>query len=267
MSLDSSYLMLKDLSYLTKNPLEIVGKNFSEKFPAKHGVRVNDSFFFKDGCEICGRCCVNEENVWTESTIAPFFKDAENHKEDYIVDEIDFPFEVKMSLVDEFKSSLETREVFVNGKSKTLWISVRDKNGPIVTFTGKPKRKAQRRCRWLNSGEDHTIGEHWCKCKIHPYRSVTCRIPHIRIKQSSDGNYGILGVQEYGRNWQLGCPVKFKPEIDEDDIRSKINTLTVLKQYADDLEIETYLPEVIRYLEEGGRTGCLIENNVTKKLI
>lgn len=261
MSMDSSRLIFKDLSCVSKDFIKVEGKGFIDSYGPVSGIKINESFFLKDSCDICGRCCVPEENVWTESTIKPFFDDLEIHKEDYIVDEIDFPFEVKMDLAKEFVDSIEERSVIVNGVEKSLFVSVQPKDTPIVTFYGDPKRKPMKRCRWLNSGEDHTIGIHWDKCKIHPYRSVTCRIPHMRIKTSQDGNYGILGVQSYGRNWQLGCTAKFEQVIDENDIKSKINTLSILKQYADDLEIETYLPEVIRYLEEGGRKSCLIEKS------
>ena len=267
MSLDSTRLIFKDLSYVSKEIIIVEGRNFLDTYPARKGVRINDSFFLKDGCEICGRCCVPEENVWTESTIEPLKRDAATHKEDYIVDEIDFPFEVKIDLLNEFVDSIEKRQVKVNGSEKTLYVSVLKKDSPTVTFYGNPERKPQKRCRWLNSGEDHTIGLHWDKCLIHPYRSVTCRIPHMRIKASNDERYGILGVQPYGRNWQLGCPVKFEPVIDEDDIKSKIITLKVLKQYADDLGIETYLPEIITYLEKGGRKGYVIEDSKTKSLL
>lgn len=267
MSLDSSALIFKDLSCVAKSSFKVEGRGFNHEYIAKRGVRINDSFFLKDSCDICGRCCVPEENVWTNSTIQPFFIDAEKHTEDYIVEEIDFPFEMKISLVEDFKNSLEQREVLVNGKQKKLWVSIRDKDSPIVTFHGTPERKPMKRCRWLNSGEDHTIGIHWDKCKIHPYRSVTCRIPHMRIKESTDRKYGILGVQSYGRNWQLGCTAKFEKVIDEYDIRSKISTLKILEQYAQDLSIETYLPEIIRYLEEGGRKACLIERSNTKSLL
>ncbi len=267
MSLDSSALIFKDLSCVAKQTIKVQGKGFTEEYPGRKGVKINDSFFLKDSCDICGRCCVPEENVWTESTIQPFFADASTHTEDYIVDEIDFPFEMKIALVNEFMESLEEREVIVNGKAKKLYVSVRDKESPIVTFHGTPERKPMKRCRWLNSGEDHTIGLHWDKCKIHPYRSVTCRIPHMRIKESGDGKYGILGVQSYGRNWQLGCPAKFEEVIDENDIQSKINTLSILQQYAEDLEIETYLPDVIKYLKEGGRKATIIEGSTTKSLL
>lgn len=243
MSMDSTFLVVKELSCVSKDSMTVrIGRTIVE-YPGVFGVKIMENFFRKDGCNKCGRCCVNEETVWTESAIKPFLQE---YKESATHTDVET----------ELFNSLLRQKIWVNGNVHYMYKSRKKKNPQVATFANN-ERDPQPRCRWLDLGEDNEIGYHECSCLIHKWRSATCHVPHIRLSQSNA--MGRLSVTQYGRNWQLHCPVEFEYVIDEQDIQTKIETLKLLQVYANDLGIETYLPEIIQYLEGGGRKPVTIE--------
>ena len=78
-------------------------------------------------------------------------------------------------------------------------------------------------------------------------------MPHTRVFHNSTGATSI-SISQYGRNWALGCGVKFHAPKDESEFEeqkaTKIAQFEYLKEVSDDLNIETYIPELIDYMKK-----------------
>jgi len=82
------------------------------------------------------------------------------------------------------------------------------------------------------------------KCKIHTANPIHCALPLIKFKQNKKTNTTHITREYFGRNWFMNCPVKFKP-MTEEGFNTTIWMLSRVKDMADELNIPTYLPEVI----------------------
>lgn len=199
-------------------------------------VIIKENFFLRDGCEMCGRCCVNANTAYTKSQL----KMIENTPDSEFI---------KLGLDPakriELYKGIVGHKYIINGKEKTMYAHPKDM--PRKAFRiNYPDRPNIERCHWLFE-VDGTY-----RCYIHPVRALTCRIPHIKFWYSKATNRTSLSVSQFGRNWALGCPVEFGPP-DEESTLNRIKTLKMLLDSANDLEVETFLPEIIHYLESGGR--------------
>jgi hypothetical protein len=95
-------------------------------------------------------------------------------------------------------------------------------------------------------------------CSIHKWKPIHCAMPLIRIIHRDKLDTTFLIKKQYGYSWAFGCPVQFKPfdltELEEIDIP----VLQRLQESAEDLDIKTYLPEIIQWLNHwvsGYKTG------------
>lgn len=242
MAQDSMWKMLGILATITKEPIIVNGKVLAEK--AVDRVIISERFYLKDGCTMCGRCCVNESNVYTQSHYQ-----AIKLKNEAEFEKWGLPFETKDQLFKSFV--LETIEL--NGRPFSYYSCPKTppSTAQRVSFEGRPNLE---RCRWLFEKDG------LYKCSIHPIRPVTCGLPHIRFWGNKKLNQTTLMITQYGRNWQLGCPVLFE-EYDEASVQSKIYWLKLLYLASIDMGIKTYLPEIIEYLENGGRHRHVFELN------
>ena len=74
MSIDSSMKLLDYINKVALEPIVLDGDEFGTPPPVE--VRLNDSFFFKDGCQMCGKCChqpfitVRDEEVESVAQVA-----------------------------------------------------------------------------------------------------------------------------------------------------------------------------------------------------
>lgn len=74
-----------------------------------------------------------------------------------------------------------------------------------------------------------------------------------------------IGLSQFGRNWALKCPVVFGG-VDEESTLSRIHWLDILNKVSQDLGIDTFLPEILMYLDGGGRQLRVFEKP-SKKLV
>lgn len=234
MSVESSIKLLDYLSKVAKEQIIVDGVPFEESVP--ESVTLSESFFWKDNCVMCGRCCVNESTVWTQEGI--------NRILSYL-DSNDNSSKVSANDLSELSELIEQRVVNINGQDRVFYVCPKDKSyaGQWSTFDDRGERQ---RCHWLRA-----LNEYLC-CGIHPIRPVTCALPHIRFYKVKKTNRTILRIMQYGRNHKLGCPVEFG-EVSEEGMQDKIFGLKLLNDCANDLGIKTWLPEIIQYLEEGNR--------------
>lgn len=245
--MESSLKLLDYLARVSKQPITVDGDFLISK-PVRR-VTLNESFFFRDDCEMCGRCCLNETNVWT----------AEGERRINLSRPSDFEkWGLDFSVISELKERIQTKVHVINGSEVLFRISPRDPEKEAFIL-GWEDRKAQPRCHWLFE-KDGTY-----RCRIHPIRSVTCGMPHCRMYYRRSTNSTTIGVSQYGRNWALKCPVKFG-SIDEESVQSRILWLRRLNAVAEDCGITTWLPDILEYLESGNRTPFTFENSPRRKL-
>lgn len=72
-----------------------------------------------------------------------------------------------------------------------------------------------------------------------------------------------MGLMQFGRNWALRCPVQFG-DPDEESVQVRILWLRRLLATAEDMGINTWLPEILDYLEGGGRQPRVFKDHKRK---
>lgn len=248
MSVESSIKILEYINKVAKEPILLDGQPFGNQ-PAQRVV-LNDSFFWKDDCTMCGKCCPNETTVWTQ----------EGRDRIAGIDPLEFiKWGLNPFVVNELENRIEEQVVTINGKEVTFFVSRKDRSWEAFRLEW-PDRKEQPRCHWLFE-KDGTY-----RCRIHPVRSVTCGLPHCRFFHSKATRNTTIGVSQFGRNWRLKCPVEFVQEVDEASTQSRILWLERLHATAQDCGIDTFLPEILAYLHAGNRSSTVFEANPKKKL-
>lgn len=242
MSVRSSLKLLQYLHRVSKEPIIVDGA--SPSIPVPRAVTLDESFFWSDSCVQCGRCCMNETVVWTQeglNRILDYIERDEQGENNAGVGIV----RVAPEDIEELSEKLVEKTININGVDRIFYEFPRDSAyaGQWQYFEGRGDRQ---RCHWLRK-----LGDKFC-CGLYPIRSVTCALPHLRFMHIAKTNRTVIRTMQYGRNHRLGCPAEFKP-VEEANIAAKLESLKMLKACADDLEIDTWLPEIIEYLEEGGR--------------
>lgn len=249
MSIDSSTKILEYINKVSKEFMIVDGNAFG--YAPVDRVVLNESFFLKDDCKMCGKCCPNETTVWTKEGL------------DRIDSAVPADFErwgLDFSSVDEIRGRMKTVVHSINGKNIEFYVSDRDSNSEAFKLSWDD-RKEQMRCHWLFEKE----GTY--RCRIHPVRSVTCGMPHCRFFHSETAHETTttIAVSQFGRNWALKCPVEFN-EVDEESVQTRILWLQRLNDSANDVGVETYLPEILEYLNAGNREPHEFVHRVRRKL-
>lgn len=238
MSVNNIAKLLQYLTAVSKDPVKIVNKHGVEEI---HGDKIksiclNKTFFYSDSCFMCGGCCPSEPNVYTESEYKAI-KDANQTM--YEVWGLDYLYNEKL------KEGLHNQTITINDKDIHVYQYNKDENIMYLPIRGRKLT----RCSWLFEDDHHNY-----KCRIHPVRSITCIMPHLRFFHKSGSHSTSMGISQFGRNWQLGCKVEFTEPADEKEFYetkiSRISKLKRLNQVGLDMNIETYLPEVIDKIDD-----------------
>lgn len=226
----------KILQYLTvvlPHPITVDGEEISK--PVEH-IKLSSTFFHKDSCISCGCCCLSEAGVYTQTEYNKIMSITKEAIDDY---GLDFKF------IEALREGTYAEQHEVNGKQVTIYKCNTAKNEMYIPG----KDKVMPRCRWQ-----------WEKrpglflCGIHPVRSITCMMPHLKMPYHKNSKSTSLCISQYGRNWALKCPITFSPpatEAEFEEIKeSRIDKLVHLHTNAIELNIETYLPQIIEYIEK-----------------
>lgn len=214
-----------------------------EKLDTACSVVLNPSFYYKDDCKVCGRCCSASFNtVYTESGVKWIGQcpEAEFMNKDMYGD-----YPIPLQNRERLLESIISHEHVVNGKTVKIYESpcLTGANANHIVLPHKPK--AGPRCRWMI---DDVPGLY--RCGIHPIRSVTCGIPHCRLNYTKESRKTSIGLGQYGRNWALGCPIDVKNcGYDLQSTKTRVHWLRVLDKCAEDLGVPTVLPEILAYVE------------------
>ena len=233
--------ILKLLEYVRKvawEPIEYDGKYLD----TPDTFVINNSFFYKDDCIVCGRCCSAQFNtVYTKSGI-DFIKNMP--EEAFFNPDMYGEYPIPLANRDALLESIVEHKYIVNGKEVSVFESPCLTGAKANDIFLPHKPKAGPRCRWMMTDAPGLY-----RCGIHPVRSVTCGLPHCRINFSNQSKTSSLGVGQYGRNWALGCPIELKPSIDLPSVQTRVYWLKELDKASNDLGIITVLPDVIKYIE------------------
>lgn len=243
--MDNTSKIIWYLRLVAKEPIHVDGR---EEWMGITGIKLASTIFNTDGCEVCGDCCcVHEDNVYTQFE---YDKIMNMTNDEFRAEGFQFgPQGFDPSWLNKLQSKLYKEDHEINGKTVPLYISkVEDVKLTRVHTSEEKKDVLIPRCTFTHRDTDGLT-----KCAIHPVRSITCDMPHVRFIYRKNSTVSI-GIVQYGRNWAMGCPVKFhEPANEEEWQKNKDNVLRKLKHLnrnAQDLNIETYLPEVIEYLEK-----------------
>lgn len=199
-------------------------------------IKLNDSFFHTDSCLNCGGCDPAESNTFTQSEYDRIMEADPSLFKDYGLD----PEALQI-----LKTSLVEHIHIINGKRVSTYSYKQVKNFMYLPVRGRELD----RCSWC-------FQDSFCKfkCRIHPVTSITCKMPHLRFYHLNNSKNTSMGIYQFGRNWALKCPVKFFPPTSEEEFEinkgNRIEKLKQLEQVSQDLNIQTYLPQVISYVEE-----------------
>lgn len=208
------------ISRISKNDvlIEIAGKELFYEKPEV--IKISPSFFYKDGCKCCSRCCGNYGHILTLSEFQEVSQQSEKYKE--------------------FLSYLVSESIKVN---KNEIIVYRD--APRISgLTVKTARSERPACYWSYIDKNNNY-----LCKIHEVRSFTCRMPHMMFRYSSATKTTNIGLYDFGRNWALGCPYKLKIG-DINSIKANVEKIQYADKVARDLGLETYANEIILKIQD-----------------
>ena len=225
------------LKLVAKEPIDVDGKIYWEDIKT---IKLSDTFFYTDDCISCGCCCVTEDNVFTqhEYDIIKNMTDEEFLK--------DHPF-LDPNNLHRLRDGIQEVKRTINGIERSFYIFKLQKTTYFVPSKG-PNGKTVDRCTWQTHQDDKFY------CGIHPVESITCIIPHMRWFYNSRSKALSIATSQYGRNWALGCPIKFNAPSNEEQFNiikeSRLEKLSHLLRCADDLGVDTWLPEMIKFIEQ-----------------
>ena len=231
--MDNISKLLHYISPVCKAPIRVDGRVYDNQ--AKK-LSFSPSFFYIDDCICCGTCCmcVPEMVVLTEHEYEKLLKCTDQEFIDY-----DLPVENLHS----FRDTIEKESHYINDKEVFIYRC----GQPLQTIHNPYKDRDSNTCHYLFKNSEGLY-----RCGIHPVRSITCRVPHVRLFTNNKGSVS-FAVSQYGRNWALGCPIKFKECEDEKQFNKikgeRLALLGYLNRVAHDLNCETYLPEMLNYIQ------------------
>ena len=199
---------------------------------------LSDKFFEVDGCNMCGHCCPPEHNVYTQFEYDEIMS--------YNLSELD-DYGLPRHYIEELRDNLEESTHNINGKDVKLYTF--SKPFPMMFLPRKGENgKEVPRCYWVHKRDDGHI-----VCGIHPVRSITCRMPHMRVFHNKKSGRVSITNSQFGRNWALGCLVEFHQPSSQEEFelvqKGRLEKLYYLHKIAKDFNVPTYLPEVIKYVE------------------
>lgn len=199
---------------------------------------LSEHFFDVDSCNMCGHCCPPEHNVYTQFEYDEIMSYDVSNLESY---------GLPANYIEELRQGLVKSEHIVNGNVVFLYTFAKPFPTMFLPRKGENGKEVPR-CYWVHKREDGHI-----VCGIHPVRSITCRMPHMRVFHNKRSGRVSITNSQFGRNWALGCLVEFYPPIDEsqfEQVKSgRLEKLEYLLRIADDFNVKTYLPEVIEYVK------------------
>ena len=160
MSVNNIAKIMQYIEPIAKKPVTINGVIYNNQV---NSIKLNNNFFKKDQCCLCGgRCCINEANIFTKSE----YEKIKN------IDYEEYKFwNIDVENAEKLKEIIDKEIINVNGVEKEIYVAKKEHN-----YYDIPERGTLDRCRWLvKKGEMRFI------CSIHPVSSITCKMPHLKF--------------------------------------------------------------------------------------
>lgn len=226
----SIFKLVKYLGHLTKVDMTVEVEGVVQEYKPPERVVISPMFFRSFKCVSCGKCCtkpkfslaytvtdyarINAESLETEQ---------EWNNRDFLVrDMIEVPIVIEMDPSEGMRDDLI-------GIQHTTYVHLFSNQG--------------HKCNFLYE----KCGKHLCGIhKVHP---VHCCLPHIQIDQFKGVSTSIL-KRQYGRNWALGCEAEVSGFDYDEFLYWDLPCMRKLMCNAEDLQMHTWLPEIVVYLEE-----------------
>lgn len=215
----------KLITYLSNFLLEPLTFEFGDElvhFDKISTFSLKPNFWRSDSCDNCGRCCGNKGMAYFESEMPKLWSSSAVH------------------VVDGLLPRLNPVEIKLNGKSKILYthrpLTARD------CWVNKSEGRSLISCPYANKIDDSKV-----YCHIHTDRSWTCRFPHLRFTTKNGKTSATIAP--YGRNWALKCYAEFG-SVTKESIQHRLDTLKSFYVDIKYLDIDTWLPTIITYIEE-----------------
>lgn len=194
---------------------------------------LNESLFYKDGCVVCGKCCIHEDLIFL-----PFEVD---NMRSVIAHDSKIPKEHlggTVQNISDLVESLVPLTVNVQGKEKLLYKS----KLPYNTYEFDD-RGTLNRCHW-----NIPVGNDMLGCGIHLVSSLTCKFPHVRLNYSKERKTTHIGLMQYGRNWALKCPIVFDETFYPQTVLNVIQKFELLNRYCEYFEIANHCDKILNTL-------------------
>jgi hypothetical protein len=119
-------------------------------------------------------------------------------------------------------SSFKTESVIFNGKEMNYYVENHEKGVCSLNSDGRG-------------------------CVVHEVNPITCLFPLVMFRKVG-ANISVQ-ITSYGRNWALGCPIKFKPSNADYFNESVLPRFKRLNHYMNELGVEHTCSEFIHRLE------------------
>ena len=204
--------------------------------PPIQSIRLNDTFFYNDTCLNCGGCDPAESNIFTVSEYDKILS---------ITDDEFIEYGLDPKYLHELRDGIYTVTHMINEADIDVYVFDQIENQLYL-----PTRSRElKRCSWCFKDNEARF-----KCRIHPVESITCMMPHLRFFHAHKSPNSSMGIHQFGRNWALKCPVALTPPENEEQFernkQNRVEKLEKLNVVGLDLNIKTYIPEIIEYIEQ-----------------
>ena len=209
---------LQSISLFTKETASFVADGDSLEIKPFNKIVISPSFFKSFNCARCCVCCQKGISplVYSKSDVVRMIPEQNKNLE--------------KDLIYKLLTGLKEISIFVNNEEKKLF---------LYEFNGF-------RCGFdkLTSGDDI-----WsCELHMEGLKQLLCFLPWIRITKR--GSKAVLTKKPFGYTWAFGCRAYWEKEFNEEQfLHHDLEIIRRLIEYSEDLNLKTYWPEVLEYLE------------------
>ncbi len=251
MSIPNVEKLFQYLQCFSKHPIEYNETKIGDQITQ---IKLNSTLFYSDNCLNCGGCDPAESNIYTISE----YTNIMNCKDDEFV-----KADLDPTYLHKLQNGLRSKKLNINHQDVTVWEYKQESNELYLPS----REKILARCTWCFKDLDNKF-----KCRIHPVESITCIMPHLKVFHVKGSCRSSIGLHQFGRNWALKCPVSLtEPQTVEEFEYNKYHVIDKLKrlnQCSLDLNIDSYIPEVISNIEKqefGKFNEMIIDLNQVKQ--
>ena len=225
--------LLDNISSLSKISLTIKGAKTEKSFESPKRVAISPQFFQSASCQRCAACCKRGISLVFTDTDVQVMSDVVCGK---------YALALPYNLEDIRKLLLGLQRFELK-----IWLRVCKSSGVEVISKIKPvwiyPMPAKKVCDFLQKKDGQWI------CSVHAVKPTNCLLPHIWVGFSRKDLATRLSKRPFGSRWISDCESQFgKFSLGELETWDLFVLQRMLRN-AQDLGIDTYLPEIIGWLK------------------